>query len=385
WRVRGWVEKCRKERGVEERRHAAVMRRLHRASHSTGTALTTLTTLQSERDSELGLIPCVVWLRKSQCTGADLQHLTLLPLPNTEDESNVGVVWWDRDLTCPPPATLLPRATLDHLQQRLAHAKLTQQLAARRHREGRAERRALTQEVEELKRELEALRHAYQVTKECKLGAGSESDLSAVAGQLATSLDLRWPSKVSSQVTRHNTTMTRLQGELRSEKKELRALQREETALAAHVLALRQEKDHLTYHLNHTHHPQVGVGVGVGMGVGMRGMGSGERGVGGSEEVRRLRATVTRQDHIISSLRREINALRNKGGSVVLPGTSPLAHPSPSSPSLAATAGSAWEEPHQQESSRDHREGDDSHSTTDTETNSSVSGDADSETGSSTT
>lgn len=42
----GAVEKARRERAAEERRHAAVMRRLHRANHVAQAALSSLTSLQ---------------------------------------------------------------------------------------------------------------------------------------------------------------------------------------------------------------------------------------------------------------------------------------------------------------------------------------------------
>lgn len=51
----------------------------------------------------------------------------------------------------------------------------------------------------------------FQVTKECKLGSRTEVDLVEVENKLDASLDLRWPSKVASQVARHDTTMTQFQ------------------------------------------------------------------------------------------------------------------------------------------------------------------------------
>ncbi|MPC39177.1 hypothetical protein E2C01_032702 [Portunus trituberculatus] len=106
---------------------------------------------------------------------------------------------------------LLTKKYLDHLNERVAQAKIAQELAARRHREGRAERRALTQQVEQLRKELANLRHSYQITKECKLGNGAEVDLMDVENKLDASLDLRWSSKVASQVARHDSTMMQLQ------------------------------------------------------------------------------------------------------------------------------------------------------------------------------
>lgn len=41
------------------------------------------------------------------------------------------------------------------------------------------------------------------------MGAGA--DLGVVQDNLRTSLDLRWPGKVASQMTRHDTTMAQLQ------------------------------------------------------------------------------------------------------------------------------------------------------------------------------
>lgn len=43
-----------------------------------------------------------------------------------------------------------------------------------------------------------------------------------------------------------------MQADVANRTRELRALQREEAALAAHILALRQERDHLHYHLKQT-------------------------------------------------------------------------------------------------------------------------------------
>ncbi|KAK8751215.1 hypothetical protein OTU49_013488, partial [Cherax quadricarinatus] len=149
-------------------------------------------------------------------------------------------------------ATLLTRQHLQQLEQRVAQAREAQELAARRHREGRAERRALTQQVEQLKMELNSLQHTYQVTKECKFGLGAEADMGVVQDKLGTSLELRWTGKVASQMTRHDNTMSQLQADITGRRKEVQALQKEEAALAAHILALRQEKEHLLYHLSHT-------------------------------------------------------------------------------------------------------------------------------------
>lgn len=116
----GAAERGRREKAVEERRHAAVMRRLHRAAHASHTALASLNTLQvgscfhamqqsdntrcihtfyklfhgfkltsvstmvqSEREEQLGAISCVVWLRQSQTAG-DITPLTRLPIPNID-------------------------------------------------------------------------------------------------------------------------------------------------------------------------------------------------------------------------------------------------------------------------------------------------------------
>ncbi|XP_063859838.1 uncharacterized protein LOC135100657 isoform X2 [Scylla paramamosain] len=340
WRISTAAERGRREKAVEERRHAAIMRRLHRAAYASHTALSTLNSLQSEREEQLGAIPCVVWLRQSQTAG-DLTHLTRLPVPNTDLDSMMAVKWYgngsQNSSTGTPAATddnmLLTKKYLDHLNERVAQAKIAQELAARRHREGRAERRALTQQVEQLKQELANLRHSYQVTKECKLGSGAEVDLLNVENKLDASLDLRWPSKVASQVARHDSTMMHLQTDTASQTRELRALQKEEAALAAHILALRQERDHLHYHLKQTISQKRSVSKSV-------------RGVGKAEEVRQLRATVARQDETIAALRLEINSLRDKTGTVTLPGLPPLPKPSPS-PSPPAHSTSSWTEEQQ--------------------------------------
>ncbi|XP_071532604.1 uncharacterized protein [Panulirus ornatus] len=325
WRVAGAVERCRRERATEERRHAAVLRRLHRATHIAHAALTSLTTLQSEREEVLGSIPSVVWLRQSQTSG-DLISLTCLPIPNTEVDSLTAVKWASKDDNA--VATLLTESHLQQLEQRVAQAKVVQELTARRHREGRAERRALTQQVEQLKEELAHLQCTYQVTKECKLGVGAEADLGVVQDDLRTSLDLRWPGKVVNQMTRHDTTMTRLKADIDGRTRELRALQKEEAALVAHILALRQEKEHLLYHLSQASSQMTSSGQqkkSVSKSV------VSTKNVGGPEELQHLRATVAQQDNTISALRREIRGLRSKTGSVALPGQpslSPVPHPS---------------------------------------------------------
>ena len=51
----------------------------------------------------------------------------------------------------------------------------------------------------------------FKVTKECKLGSGAEVDLLDIENHLDASMDLRWPSKVASQVARHDSTMMQLQ------------------------------------------------------------------------------------------------------------------------------------------------------------------------------
>ncbi|KAG7171595.1 hypothetical protein Hamer_G014732 [Homarus americanus] len=295
WRVAGAVERSRRERALEERRHAA-----------------------EEREAELGVIPSVVWLRRSQTSG-DLTSGTHLPIPNTEVDSMAAVKWPSERSSS--AATLLSRDHLQLLEQRVAQAKVAQELAARRRREGRAERRALTQQVEQLKEELHNLRQTYQVTKACKLGMGAEVDMGIVQDKLGTSLDLRWPGKVASQMTRHDTTMNQLQADINGRTRELRALQKEEAALAAHILALRQEKDHLLYHLAQTSSRSTP----------LRQQKKGEhtslgktRQVGGSEELQLLKATVMRQDDTIAALRHEISTLRSKTASVVLPGQSSL-------------------------------------------------------------
>lgn len=43
------------------------------------------------------------------------------------------------------------------------------------------------------------------------MGSGTEVDLLDVENKLDASLDLRWPSKVASQVARHDSTMMQLQ------------------------------------------------------------------------------------------------------------------------------------------------------------------------------
>nr|XP_045592798.1 cilia- and flagella-associated protein 44-like [Procambarus clarkii] len=340
WRVAGAAERSRRERALEERRHAAVLRRLFRANHVAHSALASLTALQSERERELGAIPSVVWLRRSQTSG-DLTPLTRLPIPNTEVDSMAGVKWMSDGSGS--QAKLLSLDHLQQLEQQVAQAKVAQELAALRHREGRAERRALTQQVEQLKKDLTSLRHTYQVTKGCKLGPGGEADMGIVQEKLGTSLDMRWQSKVASQMTRHDTTMTQLQADVEGRTRELRALQKEEAALAAHILALRQEKDHLLYHLTHASPPSTGRkqekrGV-------TKGAAGKSRQVGGCEEVERLRLTVARQDGAITALRREINVLRSKTGSVVLPGHLPLpaASDGTSSPPLPHTHTSTQE------------------------------------------
>ncbi|XP_042892310.1 uncharacterized protein LOC122266583 [Penaeus japonicus] len=79
------------------------------------------------------------------------------------------------------------------------------------HREGRAERRYLAMQVEQLRRKLDHLHNTCQVSRECKLGVGAEADLTAVEDKLAASLDLRWPGKIASQQARHIATMKQLQ------------------------------------------------------------------------------------------------------------------------------------------------------------------------------
>ncbi|XP_050719269.1 uncharacterized protein LOC126999979 isoform X2 [Eriocheir sinensis] len=341
WRVGGAAERGRREKAVEERRHAAVMRRLHRAAHASHTALASLNTLQSEREEQLGAISCVVWLRQSQTAG-DITPLTRLPVPNIDLDSMMAVKWFGNQLdnsggataatTTPGDGTLLTKKYLDQVNEKVAQAKVAQELAAQRHREGRAERRALAQQVEQLRGELTHLKNSYQVTKECKLGSRTEVDLVEVENKLDASLDLRWPSKVASQVARHDTTMTQFQADMASRTRELRALQKEEAALAAHILALRQERDHLHYHLKQTTAQKRSVSKLV-------------RGVGKAEEVRQLRTTVARQDETIAALRLEINSLRDKTGTVTLPGLPPLPKPTPS-PSPPAHSTSTWTEEH---------------------------------------
>nr|XP_053640128.1 uncharacterized protein LOC128694174 [Cherax quadricarinatus] len=317
WRVAGAMERSRREKTLEERRHAAVLRRLLRTNHVAHSALTALTTMQSEREADLGAIPSVVWLRRSQTSG-DLTSVTRLPIPNTEVDSMAAVKWMSDGTGS--EATLLTRQHLQQLEQRVAQAREAQELAARRHREGRAERRALTQQVEQLKMELNSLQHTYQVTKECKFGLGAEADMGVVQDKLGTSLELRWTGKVASQMTRHDNTMSQLQADITGRRKEVQALQKEEAALAAHILALRQEKEHLLYHLSHTPtqptptvHQKKGVSKSTGR----------PKVIGSPEELQQLRMTVTRQDNTIAALRQEINALRSKTGCVILPGQQP--------------------------------------------------------------
>nr|XP_027236226.1 uncharacterized protein LOC113827530 [Penaeus vannamei] len=93
-------------------------------------------------------------------------------------------------------------------------AKKTQDLAAKKRREGRAERRYLAMQVEQLRRKLDHLRNTCQVSRECKLGVGAEADLSAVEEKLTASLDLRWPGKIANQQSRHVANMKQLQAEV---------------------------------------------------------------------------------------------------------------------------------------------------------------------------
>ncbi|XP_047474425.1 uncharacterized protein LOC125028883 isoform X2 [Penaeus chinensis] len=252
WRVAGAAESVRKERAIEDRRHTAVLRRLVRANHLTHGALGSLTGQEAARESELGAIPTVVWLRKSQ-TGGSLSGVTRLPIPNTEMDSLAAVRWvGEGERGGEGEATLLTGDHLRQLEHRVALAKKTQDLAAKKRREGRAERRYLAMQVEQLRRKLDHLRNTCQVSRECKLGVGAEADLTAVEEKLAASLDLRWPGKIANQQSRHIANMKQLQTEVSGRTRELRALQREEAALAAHILALRQEKDHLHYHLAQT-------------------------------------------------------------------------------------------------------------------------------------
>ncbi|XP_042879888.1 uncharacterized protein LOC122258165 [Penaeus japonicus] len=259
WRVVGAVERVRKEKAVEDRRHTAVLRRLMRANHLTHAALASLKAQEAAREAELGAIPTVVWLRKSQTSG-NLSAVTRLPIPNTEMDSLAAVRWvGEGGEGGGGEATLLTGDHLRQLEHRVAMAKKTQDLAAKKRREGRAERRYLAMQVEQLRRKLDHLHNTCQVSRECKLGVGAEADLTAVEDKLAASLDLRWPGKIASQQARHVATMKQLQAEVSGRTRELRALQREEAALAAHILALRQEKDHLLYHLAQTPSPSRGL------------------------------------------------------------------------------------------------------------------------------
>ncbi|KAK7078219.1 hypothetical protein SK128_023520 [Halocaridina rubra] len=312
WQVSSAVDKSRRERTGEERRHAAVLRRLVRANHLCHSALSSLTSLQGERDRELGAIPTIIWLRRSQ-TDRNIETLTELPYPNIQSDSLAAVRWGRRSR-----GTLPSLLTLDHLQQleqRLAQAKKAQELAIRKHRESRAERRTLTHQVAELRHDLENLQQAYQITRECKLGLGADANLEEIKGKLETGLDLRWPGKVASQLTRHDANVSQLQKDYTGKMRELRALQKEEAALAAHILALRQEKDHLHYHLAQSTSATSAVKPKPGKPKG--------RQVGQVQELERLRGMIAQQDITILALRREISTLRCKTGSVTLPGAPP--------------------------------------------------------------